>query len=89
VVCIFRGRQRAHPEMGAKVMERVARELADISKIESPPRMNGPRMTMLLARRSGQPGEKPPPPPVFRVRVAPVEDEAGDGADPSPDEAEA
>lgn len=51
VVCIFRGRQRAHPEMGAKVMQMVASNLEDISKIEAHPRMNGPRMTMLLARK--------------------------------------
>ncbi len=51
VVCIFRGRQRAHPEMGHKVMKRVAETLGDISKVEAQPRMNGPRMTMLLARK--------------------------------------
>jgi translation initiation factor IF-3 len=51
VVCIFRGRQRAHPEMGFRVMERVADFLGDISKIETKPRMSGPRMTMLLARK--------------------------------------
>ena len=51
VVCIFRGRQRAHPEMGAKVMAHVASVLEDISKVEAQPRMNGPRMTMLLSRK--------------------------------------
>jgi len=51
VVCIFRGRQRAHPEMGFRVMEKVADFLGDISKIETKPKMNGPRMTMLLARK--------------------------------------
>jgi len=51
VVCIFRGRQRAHPEMGYRVMDRVAEVLGDISKIETRPKMNGPRMTMLLARK--------------------------------------
>ena len=51
VVCIFRGRQRAHPEMGAKVMAQVASQLEDISKVEAQPRMNGPRMTMLLSRK--------------------------------------
>lgn len=51
VVCIFRGRQRAHPEMGAKVMQMVAATLEDISKVEAQPRMNGPRMTMLLSRK--------------------------------------
>ena len=51
VVCIFRGRQRARPEMGIKVMKTVAEFLDDISKVEAEPRMNGPRMTMLLARK--------------------------------------
>ena len=51
VVCIFRGRQRAHPEAGYKVMERVAEFLGDISKIETRPKMNGPRMSMLLSRK--------------------------------------
>lgn len=51
VVCIFRGRQRAHPELGYNVMKRVAQTLEDISKVEAEPRMSGPRMTMLLARR--------------------------------------
>jgi len=51
VVCIFRGRQRAHPEMGYKVMETVAAALGDISKVETKPKLNGPRMTMLLARK--------------------------------------
>jgi translation initiation factor IF-3 len=51
VVCIFRGRQRSHPELGFNVMKRVTEALADISKVESPPRMTGPRLTMLLSRR--------------------------------------
>ena len=52
VVCIFRGRQRAHPEIALKVMDTVANTLGDISKVEVPPKMNGPRMTMLLARKA-------------------------------------
>lgn len=53
VVCVFRGRQMAHPEMGRDVMRKVAENLADISKVENMPKMAGNRMTMLLARRSG------------------------------------
>ncbi len=53
VVCIFRGRQRSHPEMGYRVMQKVADSLGDISKVETQPRMNGPRMTMLLSRKGG------------------------------------
>ena len=51
VVCIFRGRQMAHPELGFAVMRKVADALADISKVEAPPRRAGPRMTMMLSRR--------------------------------------
>ena len=52
VVCIFRGRQMAHPEMGRQVMATVAQQLADISKVEAQPRMAGNRMTMMLARKA-------------------------------------
>ncbi|MCZ6597574.1 MAG: translation initiation factor IF-3, partial [Planctomycetota bacterium] len=37
VVCIFRGRQMAHPEMGRNVMRKVAEALGDISKVEAEP----------------------------------------------------
>jgi translation initiation factor IF-3 len=51
VVCIFRGRQMARPEMGYNVMRHVADALEDLAKVESKPRMAGNRMTMMLARR--------------------------------------
>ncbi|MEZ5976514.1 MAG: translation initiation factor IF-3 [Planctomycetota bacterium] len=48
VVCIFKGRQMAHPEHGFDVMKKVAEGLADVSKVEVPAKMMGRRMTMLL-----------------------------------------
>ena len=51
VVCIFRGRQMAHPEHGYQVMQKVAETLADVSKIEMMPKLMGKRMTMLLAHK--------------------------------------
>jgi translation initiation factor IF-3 len=48
VTLMFRGRQIAHPELGKLVVERVATELADVSKIESEARMEGKSMTMIL-----------------------------------------
>jgi translation initiation factor IF-3 len=51
VVCIFRGRQMAHPEHGYQVMQKVAESLGDISKIEMTPKLMGKRMTMLLAAK--------------------------------------
>lgn len=49
VVCIFRGRQMAHPEHGYDVMRRVAESLEGVSKVESPAKMAGRRMTMMLS----------------------------------------
>jgi translation initiation factor IF-3 len=49
VVCIFRGRQMAHPEHGYDVMRRVSDALEDVGKVESPAKMAGRRMTMMLS----------------------------------------
>ena len=57
VVCIFKGRQMAHPEHGYEVMRKVAEDLEDVSKVERPARMMGRRMTMLLSPVKG--GGKP------------------------------
>jgi translation initiation factor IF-3 len=41
----------AHPEHGYEVMRKVANTLGDISKVESPAKLMGRRMTMLLAHK--------------------------------------
>ena len=48
VVCIFKGRQMAHPEHGFEVMKTVSENLKDVCKVEVPAKMMGRRMTMLL-----------------------------------------
>jgi len=40
--------RRHHPEHGHRVMKEVADALGDLSRVESPPRLMGRRMTMLL-----------------------------------------
>ncbi len=52
----FRGREMAHPELGAKVLNNVAALIADVGKIEAHPRQDGRNMTMVLA-----PDRKPVP----------------------------
>ncbi len=49
VTLMFRGRQIAHPELGRKVVVRVAQELADVGKIEAEPKFEGKAMIMILA----------------------------------------
>ena len=44
----FRGREMAHPEMAAKLLDRVVAETNDIAEIEQSYRMEGKTMTMIL-----------------------------------------
>ena len=47
----FRGREMAHQELGAKVLERVRVDLDEQAKVEQFPKMEGRQMTMVLAPR--------------------------------------
>ena len=48
----FRGREMTHPELGERVLARVREELDELATVESPMRMEGRQMTMLMAPRS-------------------------------------
>ena len=49
---MFRGRMITHQEFGTRMLERMATELQDIAKMETPPKMEGPRqMTMMLIKK--------------------------------------
>ena len=45
----FRGREMRHRELGAKLLERVRDDLAEIAGVEQFPKMEGRQMTMVLA----------------------------------------
>jgi translation initiation factor IF-3 len=45
----FRGREVTHSEIGREILIRVALELDDVALVESPPRMEGRFMLMLLS----------------------------------------
>lgn len=45
----FRGRQMQHIEEGQRVIKAIQEKLADLSKVELHPRMEGRQLTMLLA----------------------------------------
>ena len=49
--CLFRGREMAHKEVAAKVLEHVFELLEDIAKIEVRPHMEGRRMIMLISKK--------------------------------------
>ena len=47
----FRGRELAHMELGAKLLDRVKQDTSTLAKVESEPRLEGRQMVMVLAPR--------------------------------------
>ena len=45
----FRGREMAHKDMAAKLLDRIRDDLAELSKVEFHPKMEGRQMIMILA----------------------------------------
>ncbi len=45
----FRGREMAHPEVAAKLLDKVVEKVRDMGVVEQPYRMEGRTMTMILA----------------------------------------
>jgi len=46
---MFRGREVFHPELGKRILDRVAEQLRDSAKVEFEPRLDGRNMVMVLA----------------------------------------
>jgi translation initiation factor IF-3 len=49
VTCVFRGREMMHPEIGESVVRRICNGLEDIATIESPSKLFGRALTVVLA----------------------------------------
>ena len=47
----FRGREMAHQELGAKILDRVQDDLDTVAKVEQFPKMEGRQVTMVFAPR--------------------------------------
>ncbi|MEI8051024.1 MAG: translation initiation factor IF-3 [Actinomycetes bacterium] len=59
---MFRGREVFHPELGKKILDRVAETIGDGGKIEAEPRLDGRNMTMVLApQKRSKPAEAKAP----------------------------
>src|SRR5436305_8211532 len=46
---IFRGREMAHPELGKRILDRIAEQLTPGAKVEAAPKLDGRNMVMVLA----------------------------------------
>jgi translation initiation factor IF-3 len=59
----FRGREMTHRELGARILEKLEKDLADISEVEMRPRMEGNQMFTIFGpkRHKGSPKSERPP----------------------------
>jgi translation initiation factor IF-3 len=48
VMIMFRGREQSRPEMGARLLEKLAEDVASLASVESMPRLDGRNMIMVL-----------------------------------------
>jgi translation initiation factor IF-3 len=49
ITIMFRGREVFHPELGAKILDSIADQVAAVGKVETHARLDGRNMTMVLA----------------------------------------
>src|SRR5690625_3249038 len=49
VMIMFRGREQSRPEMGMRLLQRLAEDVSELGQVESVPRQDGRNMTMVLA----------------------------------------
>ena len=49
ITIMFRGREVFHPELGKKILDRIAEQMDGMGKSESDPRLDGRNMVMVLA----------------------------------------
>lgn len=62
ITIMFRGREMQHPELGKKILDEVAEQVAGVGKVEAWPRLDGRNMTMVMAPdKGGKPAPKPRP----------------------------
>ncbi len=67
---MFRGRETLHPELGEKLLTRLAEDVTEIAKVETPPKLDGRNMTMVLGPLKEAVTHKAPVPPRRTPRPA-------------------
>jgi len=55
----FRGREMTHRELGARILEKLEKDLADLSEVEMRPRMEGNQMFTIFGPKRHKGGAKP------------------------------
>jgi translation initiation factor IF-3 len=69
VTIMFRGREVQHPELGERLLRRLADDLEDLGRVESQPNLDGRNMVMVMAPKKDS-REAPPSQPGARKERA-------------------
>ena len=90
ITIMFRGREMQHPELGRRILDRVAEEVTEVGKVEVMPKQDGRNMTMVLgpdkkaqekARKDAAAASEPEPAPAPDEGSAP---EPAEVTEPAP-----
>jgi translation initiation factor IF-3 len=85
VTIMFRGRETLHPEHGERLLLKLAEDVTEIAKIETPPKLDGRNMTMVLnpnkeaitPKTRPEPRKRPPrEEPAVEAEAAEAEEES-------------
>jgi len=72
----FRGREITHPELGMRLMQRIAKDVEAVGVVETPPKMEGRQIIMVMGPRPGAVKKKVTPKPASKPASKPTSEKA-------------
>ena len=72
----FRGREVAHPELGAKILDGVIEQVGDVARVDTYARLEGRSMTMVLSPEKKVAKKADPKPPIAKPVATPAPQQA-------------
>lgn len=76
VTIMFRGREVTHAENGYEIMKELSESVQDIAQVESPAKMEGRKMIMILAPGAAKKGASKPAGPTIQPKISPKSEKA-------------
>ena len=75
VTIMFRGREQSRPEMGYRLLQRLAADVSELGVVESNPKQDGRNMVMVVAphRNAAKPQRAPRPAQATTAAAEPIE----------------
>ena len=69
VTIMFRGREQSRPELGFRLLQRLAEDVAELGTVEAAPKQDGRNMTMVIAPNKKPVRPRPAPAPADAPQV--------------------